>query len=135
MNMYIHGQHLCVHHLGYQHHGIGIGDNQVLHYGTRALIEHGFHFDEQDITQNTLCLVSLDEFRGGIFTYYDLEFVEHYHRIFDDCAAVERGLALLNDGNSLPAFTDSIEFVNWCIEGVLRLPETMDRWKLSRKAS
>lgn len=100
------GSHLKVSRQGYSHHGIYIGDDQVIHYeGFSEIFKYG-----------PICCVSLAEFQGSskyisIVSYRDCDIM------FSPAQIVERAKSRLSE-NKYSLVTNNCEhFAHWCITG------------------
>lgn len=97
------GEHLYVDCGLYLHHGIGIGNGQVIHYSGLAS-----SFDSGPIS-----IVDLSIFSSG----RAILIKKHQNRKFSDEESVKRALSRLGE-NAYCVFGNNCEhFVEWCIEG------------------
>jgi hypothetical protein len=88
------GSHLVTPRIGYQHHGIYIGNEQVIHFTSNSQIE----------------IVSLSEFKDG--NGYS---IQSFHSKFSRKEIVERAKSRLGDENYNVIFNNCEHFCNWCI--------------------
>jgi hypothetical protein len=88
------GSHLITPRIGYQHHGIYIGNSQVIHFTSNSTVE----------------IVSLSEFtEDNGYTEYK------FHSKFSRNEIVERAISRLGDDNYSVIFNNCEHFCNWCI--------------------
>ncbi len=97
------GDHLAVQRLGYTHHGIYIGHQQVIHY------QGPFSGDGEE---NRITLSSLWEFHCG----QPLRIIAHQNRAFSRQTCVDRAHSRLGENNYHLLFNNCEHFVEWCIE-------------------
>ena len=96
------GDHLVTPRTGYTHHGLYLGNRQVIHYSGKT------HHD-----QGSIQLVSLDEFcEGKACRVRDYPF-----RIYGRKESVERAEQRLGEANYSILFNNCEQFVAWCIMG------------------
>lgn len=88
------GSHLTTPRIGYTHHGLYIGNQQVVHLTSRSRIE----------------IVSLNTFTDGQ-GYSN----QKYHSQFSRKEIVERAMSRLGTEDYSVAFNNCEHFVNWCI--------------------
>lgn len=92
------GDHLIARRLGYTHHGLYLGDGNVLEY----------------ILHDGIIIVPLDTFAAG----QEIFIREHKNARYPGIQAVNRGMLRLGE-NQYNLLTRNCEhFVNWCIDGV-----------------
>ncbi|KMY26843.1 MULTISPECIES: lecithin retinol acyltransferase family protein [Aeromonas] len=104
------GDHLAVQRLGYSHHGLYIGDGQVIHYqGPFASNDQAGH----------IVLCSLDEFHGE----QPLQVVSHPRRPFSPKECVARAFSRLGEQDYHLLFNNCEHFVQWCIEDCHSSPQ------------
>jgi len=97
------GIHLKSSRIGYSHHGIYIGNNEVIHYS-------GF---SEMFKSGQIEKVTLDEFSGT--TGY--ETIKHNNIKYSSIEIINRAKSRLGE-DAYHLFTNNCEhFVNWCIEG------------------
>lgn len=97
------GDHLAVQRLGYRHHGLYIGDGQVIHY-------QGPFASDDRTGQIVLC--SLDDFHRG----QPLQVVSHSNRPFSPEECIARAFSRLGEQDYHLLFNNCEHFVLWCIE-------------------
>ena len=90
------GSHLTTPRIGYQHHGIYIGNNRVIHLTSHNRIE----------------IVSLDTFTDGN-GYSNNKFNSKYSRQ----EIIERARSRLGNHDYSVVFNNCEHFINWCIHG------------------
>lgn len=88
------GSHLITPRFGYQHHGIYIGNQQVIHFTSTGKVER----------------ISLDE-----FTDNNGYAIHPFHSKFSRNEIVERAASRLGDDNYNVVFNNCEHFCNWCI--------------------
>ena len=88
------GSHLVTPRIGYQHHGLYIGQNRVIHLTSNSQIE----------------IVSLSEFTDG--NGYS---IQKFHSKFSRQEIVERAMSRLGNDNYHLVFNNCEHFCNWCI--------------------
>ena len=88
------GSHLVTPRIGYQHHGIYIGNEQVIHFTRNNQIE----------------IVSLSSFTDG--NGYS---IQKFHSKFSRKEIVERALSRLGNENYNVIFSNCEHFCHWCI--------------------
>lgn len=98
------GDHLVSPRIGYSHHGIYIGDGQVIHYSGFA---NGISSGEIEIS-------SLDEFSRG----NDINIKEHLIRTYDPEESVSRAFSRLGEDWYNVLLNNCEHFVTWCIVGI-----------------
>ena len=93
------GDNLYVRYLGYEHHGIYIGNGNVIHYSKE---DYGVYI--------TSLIIFYDERKAYI--------KEHSERKYSREISVERALSRVGEDN-YDVFSNNCEhFVNWCIYGI-----------------
>lgn len=99
----IKGDHLVSPRTGYDHHGLYIGNGEVIHYSGFAEV-----FDKGAIE-----ITSLAEFEQGNGS----KVKRHYVYIYDSDERIERAVSKLGE-DSYNLFSNNCEhFVNWCFNG------------------
>ena len=88
------GSHLITPRIGYQHHGLYIGNEQVIHFTNHSRIE----------------IVSLSEFTDG--NGYD---TQSFHSKFSRTEIVDRAKSRLGYENYNVIFSNCEHYVSWCI--------------------
>jgi hypothetical protein len=97
------GQHLVVTRTGYTHHGLGIGQNKVIHYSGLA----------DGLESGPICIVTNDEFAGG----KSIKIRVHTDRKYSNAFAIQRAKSRLGE-NAYSVYGNNCEhFVEWCITG------------------
>lgn len=97
------GKHLVVNKGLYTHHGIGVGDDLVIHYSGLA----------DGLESGPICLVSLDEFSGGD----EITIKNHSERKYSINEAIERASNKLGEDAYSVWGNNCEHFVEWCING------------------
>lgn len=97
------GDHLAVQRLGYSHHGLYVGDRQVIHY-------QGPFANDDRTGQIVLC--SLDDFHSE----QPLQVLSHPSRPFSPEECVARAFSRLGEQDYHLLFNNCEHFVQWCIE-------------------
>ena len=90
------GSHLTTPRIGYQHHGLYIGNNHVIHLTSNSRIE----------------IVTLDEFTDGN-GYSNNKFNSQYSRQ----EIIERARSKLGSHDYSVLFSNCEHFISWCIHG------------------
>ncbi|MFQ2779308.1 lecithin retinol acyltransferase family protein [Aeromonas caviae] len=97
------GDHLVSPRTGYQHHGLYLGDHQVIHYqGVSAGIHSG-----------QIAITTLAEFGQG--RGYRIQ--HHRSRVFNREESIDRAYSRLGEAHYSTLFNNCEQFVLWCIEG------------------
>ena len=98
------GDHLVSQRTGYSHHGLYVGNGEVIHYS-------GFSdaFDKGSIELTTLADFSQDQ---------GYEVINHFLCVFDEQERVERAYSKLGEDSYNLIFNNCEHFVNWCFNGV-----------------
>ncbi|MFQ2565438.1 lecithin retinol acyltransferase family protein [Aeromonas caviae] len=97
------GDHLVSPRAGYQHHGLYLGDHQVIHYqGVSAGIHSG-----------QIAITTLAEFEQG--RGYRIQ--HHRSRVFNREESIDRAYSRLGEAHYSTLFNNCEHFVLWCIEG------------------
>jgi len=97
------GKHLVVNKGLYTHHGIGIGDDLVIHYSGLA----------DGLETGPICLVSLNEFSGGD----EITIKNHSERKYSVTESIKRAENRLGE-NAYSVWGNNCEhFIEWCING------------------
>tara|TARA_R110002167_G_scaffold366254_1_gene594012 strand:- start:9406 stop:10050 length:645 start_codon:yes stop_codon:yes gene_type:complete len=100
------GEHLRVFRGAYFHHGLSIGDGQIIHYAS-----HRSGDDDYQVR-----CVSLKEFAQGA----SVDVLTHPDRVFGPARSVARAQSRLGEASYSLVFNNCEHFVNWCIEGESR---------------
>lgn len=112
------GDHLVSPRLGFEHHGLYLGNQFVMHYaGGMSTSGVG----ENDGIER----VSLETFAQGNIVRVE----SHPYRRFTHDEAITRAWLRLGEQRYHPAFNNCEHFVQWCIEGVSHSPQ-VSRWLL-----
>ncbi len=90
------GDHLVTARTGYEHHGLYLGQGQVIHY-----------------TPDGVLLASLDGFCAG----QSCRIQPHPHRRHDAAASIRRAYRRMHEQGYSLLFNNCEHFVTWCIEG------------------
>ena len=110
------GDHLISPRPGFTHHGLYVGNNEVIHYA-------GYSSGEES---GQVVLTSLDVFRNG----HPCRVVSHNLRRYAPEQSVERAWSRLGEAHYSALLNNCEHFVTWCIQGfhysaqVQRLVET-----------
>lgn len=97
------GDHLVTPRTGYTHHGLYIGDDQVIHYA-------GF---TSGLSKGKISVTSLTEFCNG----RSFRVKEHPSREYGAKKSVKRAYSRLGEDWYNVLINNCEHFVNWCIEG------------------
>lgn len=97
------GDHLAVQHLGYTHHGLYVGNHQVIHYQGSS---------SGDGSEGQIVLSSLDEF----VHQQSVRVISHRRSRFSREACVARAFSRLGEQQYHLLFNNCEHFVMWCIE-------------------
>ncbi|MGX2948452.1 lecithin retinol acyltransferase family protein [Frederiksenia canicola] len=97
------GDHIYSPRTGYTHHGIYIGNQQVIHYSGFA---NGMNSGE-------ICIAAVDEFSNG----NPVHVLERPFRVFSHTETVERAYQRLGEDWYNVLLNNCEHFVNWCING------------------
>ena len=108
---FIIGDHLVTPQSEGHHHGIFVGHDQIIHCLPSASGKHS----------GQLTLTSLAEFS----LHCAIEVKPHTHRLFSREESLTRAYARLSEGAQGQPFTNSEQFVTWCIEGLVRPPRLL----------
>lgn len=98
------GDHIVSDRLGYSHHGIYVGNGQVIHYAgfARGLSKGKIEItDLEDFCQNQGCYVKT-----------------HILPVYDRDEVFERALSRINEDSYNLVFNNCEHFVTWCIYGI-----------------
>jgi Lecithin retinol acyltransferase len=98
------GDHLVTPRTGYTHHGLYIGNGEVIHYS-------GFANGQ---STGTICITSVKAFANG----HDVSVKEHFFRFHDREKSVERAHNRLGEDWYNVLINNCEHFVNWCINGL-----------------
>lgn len=108
---FIIGDHLVTPQPEGHHHGLFVGHDQVIHCLPFTSGEHS----------GQLILTSLTEFSQ----HCTIEVKPHAQRLFSREENLTRAYARLSEGAQGQPFTNSEQFVTWCIEGLVRPPRLL----------
>lgn len=98
------GDHLVTPRTGYTHHGLYIGNGEVIHYS-------GFANGQ---ARGTICTTSVKAFANG----HGVSVQEHFFRFYNDEESVERAHNRLGEDWYNVLINNCEHFVNWCINGL-----------------
>ncbi len=115
------GDHLVSPRLGFEHHGLYLGQGRVIHYAGRGGVSSSGNNEAEGIE-----CVSLSDFAQG----QAVRVIEHPHRRYDAQAAISRAYRRQGEQRYHPAFNNCEHFMQWCIEGVSHSPQ-VSRWLLA----
>ena len=108
---FIIGDHLVTPQPEGHHHGLFVGHDQVIHCLPFTSGEHS----------GQLALTSLAQFSQ----HCAIEVKPHAQRLFSREESLTRAYARLSEGAQGQPFTNSEQFVTWCIEGLVRPPRLL----------
>ncbi len=98
------GDHLISPRVGYQHHGLYIGDDMVIHYsGLSSSLDKG-----------AVEMTSLEEFTQG----KGCKVHNHKSCLYDAEKRVERAFSKLGENSYNIIWNNCEHFVNWCFNGI-----------------
>lgn len=97
------GDHLVSPRTGYTHHGVYIGNNQVIHYSGFA----------NGRNSGQIATASLSEFSNGC----EISVRNHPSRKYDASESVERAFSRIGEDWYNVLVNNCEHFVNWCIDG------------------
>lgn len=95
------GDHIYCKRRGYSHHGVYIGDDQVVHYS-------GLH---EGLQTGPVVTTSLDDFLGGA----DLQIKQHRSAKLSPEEIKQRALSRLGENLYHPLFNNCEHFAEWCV--------------------
>ena len=98
------GDHLVVQHFCYTHHGVYVGNGQVIHY-------QGPSFSDGQACR--IILSTLEDFHGN----QSLRVIAHPNRPFSRETGAARAFSRLGEHDYHLLFNNCEHFVLWCIEG------------------
>ena len=98
------GDHLVTPRTGYTHHGIYIGNGDVIHYS-------GFANGQ---STGTICITSVKTFANG----HGVSVREHFFRRYDATESVDRARGRLGEDWYNVLINNCEHFVNWCVNGI-----------------
>ncbi|WP_077999164.1 lecithin retinol acyltransferase family protein [Edwardsiella tarda] len=108
---FIIGDHLVTPQPEGHHHGLFVGHDQIIHCLPFTSGEHS----------GQLALTSLAQFSQ----HCAIEVKHHGQRLFSREESLARAYARLSEGEQGQPFTNSEQFVTWCIEGVKYHPKLL----------
>lgn len=97
------GDHLVASRVLYQHHGLYMGDNKVIHYSNL----------ECQMNTYKVCICSLASFSQG----YNISKYPHPTRKYDGKTSIKRAISRLGEREYNLLFNNCEHFIMWCIEG------------------
>jgi hypothetical protein len=97
------GDHLVSSRIGYSHHGLYIGNNQVIHYSGLA----------NGLSSGSIATATLKEFGNG----NEIRVKHHDWRKYTGQESVDRAFTRLGEDWYNLLINNCEHFVNWCIEG------------------
>ena len=99
----IKGDHLVSSRLGYDHHGLYIGDGEVIHYsGFSELFDKG-----------SIEITTLEDFEQGS----NSSVKNHIVTVYNADERLERAYSKLGEDSYNLIFNNCEHFVNWCFNG------------------
>jgi hypothetical protein len=98
------GSHLVSPRQDYEHHGIYVGNDKVIHFG-------GF---DKSAEEGEIVLTSMDTFCKGMSCRIET----HWLRVFDEHESVLRAHSRLGERGYCAMTNNCEHFVSWCISGV-----------------
>lgn len=104
INQFAIGSHLKVARFGYSHHGIYIGNGQVIHYA-------GFC---EAFRSGPIEIATLATFQGRAKT---IEVIEYNHQYFSSNEIVARAKSRLAENSYNLIFNNCEHFACWCVTG------------------
>ncbi|CAM9312769.1 lecithin retinol acyltransferase family protein [Acinetobacter bereziniae] len=103
------GQHIKVSRVFYTHHGIYIGDNQVIHYSGFA----------EAFKKGCIELTTLEDFLGG-YDYFSAINYPSDQQIYSPDEVISRALNCLGEDDYNLLFNNCEHFACWCVTGEKR---------------
>jgi len=97
------GDHLVTKRNGYTHHGLYIGNDEVIHYSGNA----------DGLSKGSIEVTSVHDFSDG----YSVRVREHFIRTYDENQSVERARSRLGEDWYNVLVNNCEHFVTWCIVG------------------
>lgn len=98
------GDHLVTSRTGYTHHGLYIGNGEVIHYSGG---------NDNVFSKGAISITSLREFSNGC----GVSVKEHFFRTYDEEESIERAYSRLNEDWYNVLLNNCEHFVTWCIVG------------------
>ena len=108
------GDHLVSPRPGFTHHGLYVGNNEVIHYA-------GYSSGEES---GQVVLTSLEVFRNG----HPCRVVTHNLRRYAPEQSVERAWSRLGEAHYSALLNNCEHFVTWCIQGVHHSEQVDQAW-------
>lgn len=99
------GDHIKALRLGYSHHGLYLGNDEVIHY---VGLEDGFVGKKHPIA-----ITSIDKFALGD----TIQMVPHNEPLYNTAESIERATSKIGEDKYNILFNNCEHFINWCIEG------------------
>ena len=100
------GDHLVTERTRYTHHGLYIGDNEVIHYAGLS----------NNMDKGKIEITSYEDFSQNKNTYIKT----HFNRVYNEIESVTRAYSRLGEDEYNLVFNNCEHFVNWCIDGLAR---------------
>ncbi|MFM5681986.1 lecithin retinol acyltransferase family protein [Aeromonas veronii] len=97
------GDHVVTQRFGYTHHGLCVGDDQIIHYSGLG----------DSMSKGDICLSSLNEFTRG----HDFWIKEHAFPRYSREESAMRAFKRLGEDWYNPVLNNCEHFVTWCITG------------------
>lgn len=114
------GIHLKVKRAGYTHHGVYVGNGNVVHYSGFAEI----------FKKGKIELTSIDDFMGDAEDLYRVQYPENC-AIYSDDEICERALSRLSENNYNLVTNNCEHFATWCITGIERSEQVENVQKMT----
>lgn len=97
------GDHVVTQRFGYTHHGLCVGDDQIIHYAGLG----------DGMSKGDICLSTLNEFTKGNNFWTK----EHIIRTYSREDSVKRAFTRIGENWYDPLINNCEHFVTWCITG------------------
>ena len=114
------GDHLVTPRTGYTHHGLYLGNQQVIHYSGKSVHDQG-----------SIQQVSLEEFCDG----KACRVRDYPFRVYGRKESVERAKQRLGEANYSILFNNCEQFVAWCIMGFGYSEQLLNNTAIAIKAA
>ena len=114
------GDHLVTPRTGYTHHGLYLGNQQVIHYSGKSAHDQG-----------SIQLVTLEEFCDG----KACRVRDYPFRVYGRKESVERAKQRLGEANYSILFNNCEQFVAWCIMGFGYSEQLLNNTAIAIKAT
>ena len=114
------GDHLVTPRTGYTHHGLYLGNQQVIHYSGKSAHDQG-----------SIQQVSLEEFCDG----KACRVRDYSFRVYGRKESVERAHQRLGEANYSILFNNCEQFVAWCIMGIGYSEQLLNNTAIAIKAA